>query len=147
PAVLEALARAQVILHAGDVVSPAALDGFRALAAGSGARFHAVLGNNDGALAGSLPETVLVELGGVRVGMVHDAGRREGRPARLHRRFPAADLVVFGHSHVPCDEIGMGGQRLFNPGSPTQRRAQPERTVGLLELAGGQVRRHLIRPV
>ena len=55
--------------------------------------------------------------------------------------------MVFGHSHVPCDEVGVDGQLLFNPGSPTQRRSQPVATFGELELAGGSVRHRAIRPV
>jgi hypothetical protein len=77
--------------------------------------------------------------------MIHDSGSRNGRAARLAARFPNADVVVYGHSHVPDDSEGLGGQRLFNPGSPTQRRAQPLRTYGVLEFADGQVRSHEIR--
>ena len=144
PSVLAVIDEADVVLHAGDVVSAGALAAFEARAAAAGADFYAVLGNNDGSLPGRLAASVTVEIGGVPVGMVHDAGRRDGRPARLRRRFPAAAVVVFGHSHVPCDDLGVDGQRLFNPGSPTERRAQPHRTFGLLELAGGTVRDHRI---
>jgi len=146
-AALAAVDGADVVLHAGDVVSAGALAALQARAAAAGAAFHAVLGNNDGALHGLLPETVLVELAGVRVGMIHDSGPRNGRPGRLRRRFPTADVVVFGHSHEPGDDVGVDGQRLFNPGSPTERRRQPDRTIGLLDLAGGAVRRHRIIPV
>jgi putative phosphoesterase len=98
-----------------------------------------VLGNNDRGLHGVLPESLLLELGGVRIAMVHDSGAKTGRPRRLHRRFPKADLVVFGHSHVPVNEMGEQEQLLFNPGSPTQRRAQPHRTFGRLRLDRGQI--------
>lgn len=125
---------ADVILHAGDVTGPALLDELRAVAP-----VHAVLGNNDVALAGVLPETVELELEGVVVGMVHDSGPRAGREARLHRCFPTADVVVFGHSHIPWNAPGVDGQLLFNPGSPTQRRRQPHRTLGVLRIDGGAV--------
>lgn len=125
---------ADVILHAGDVTGPALLDELRAVAP-----VHAVLGNNDVALAGVLPETVELELEGVVVGMVHDSGPRAGREARLHRCFPTADVVVFGHSHIPWNAPGIDGQLLFNPGSPTQRRRQPHRTLGVLRIDGGAV--------
>lgn len=105
---------------------------------------HAVLGNNDVALRGALPDRLEVELAGVRVALVHDAGARAGRERRLHRWFPDAALVVFGHSHEPVDIEGVGGQRLFNPGSALQRRRQPHRTFGRLELTGGRVVRHEI---
>lgn len=106
---------------------------------------HAVLGNNDRDLV--LPETLELDLAGVAFAMVHDAGPAKGREGRLHRRFPAAAVVVFGHSHVPWDRVGTGGQRLFNPGSPTDRRAQPHHTVGVLDLDDGRVQRHEIAVV
>ena len=65
----------------------------------------------------------------------------------MRRRFPEADLVVFGHSHVPVDEEGMQGQQLFNPGSPTQRRRQPHRTMGVLVVGDGEIIEHRILTV
>jgi hypothetical protein len=126
---------ADIILHAGDLVHASVLDNL-----GSIAPTHAVLGNNDGALTGHLPVTLQLELEGVRLAMIHDSGPRAGRPGRMHRRFPDADVVVFGHSHIPVDEEGIDGQRLFNPGSPTERRSQPHRTAGVLEFADGALR-------
>jgi uncharacterized protein len=76
--------------------------------------------------------------------MVHDSGPRRGREARLWRHFPSADVVVFGHSHEPVDAVGLGHQRLFNPGSPTERRRQPSHTMGWLHLADGRVAEHRI---
>jgi putative phosphoesterase len=108
------------------------------------AETYAVLGNNDRDLRELLPESRLLELDGVQIAMVHDGGTRAGRPRRLHRRFPDAEVVVFGHSHVPVDEVGENGQLLFNPGSPTQRRSQPHRTFGRLRLGGGRVLQHQI---
>ena len=135
PAVAEHLATAEVILHAGDVCTPDVLD----LLAGF-APVHVVLGNNDGpeVAAWGAPETLQVELGGVQVAMVHDSGQKDGRTARMRRRFPTADLVVFGHSHIPMDVTG-DGVRIFNPGSPTDKRRQPHRTLGLLDLADGRI--------
>lgn len=137
PAVAAHLGTADVILHAGDVCTPDVLD----LLAGF-APLHVVLGNNDvpEVAAWGAPETLEVELGGVRVAMVHDSGQKSGRTARLRRRFPTADLVVFGHSHIPMDVTG-DGLRIFNPGSPTDKRRQPHRTLGLLDLDGGELRR------
>jgi putative phosphoesterase len=136
PAVAEHLVTADVILHAGDVCTPDVLD----LLAGF-APVHVVLGNNDRpeVAAWGAPETLQVELGGVQVAMIHDSGQKAGRTARMRRRFPTADLVVFGHSHIPMDVTG-DGVRVFNPGSPTDKRRQPHRTLGLLDLDGGAVR-------
>lgn len=125
---------ADVILHAGDVVEPEHLEALR-----EHATLHAVLGNNDCKLVGVLPETLEVELAGVRVGMVHDGGPARGREQRLHALFPEADVVVFGHSHIPWNRQGVGEQLLFNPGSPTERRRQPCRTAGMLQLHEGRV--------
>ena len=132
--VLDALSRADVVLHAGDITSRQALVELEAMV-----ETYAVLGNNDRDLRGLLPESRLLELDGVQIALVHDSGTRAGRSRRLHRRFPEADLVVFGHSHTPVDEVGENQQLLFNPGSPTQRRAQPHRTFGRLELGRGRV--------
>jgi uncharacterized protein len=138
-AVYERLARADVVLHAGDVVGDDLLDELETFA-----ELHVVRGNNDGALRRSLPETWTAELGGVRVAMVHDSGPTKGRGARMRRWFPDADVVVYGHSHLPEDSVSDAGQRLFNPGSPTQRRRAPTPSFGELELVDGRVRRHRI---
>ena len=138
--VYRALDEAGVVLHAGDIVTAELLHELSGFAP-----TYAVLGNNDvdPSLA-HLPETRLEVLGGVRVAMVHDSGPRTGREARLRRRFPDADVVVFGHSHIPWNERGVDGQLLFNPGSPTERRRQPHATIGLLDLRRGAVVGHEI---
>ncbi|HEY6531840.1 MAG TPA: metallophosphoesterase family protein [Acidimicrobiales bacterium] len=137
PGALAEIERADVVLHAGDVLDPGALAALRELA---GARpFHVVLGNNDHELIGALPDRVEVELAGVQVAVVHDTGARTGREARMRRWFPTADVVVFGHSHEPWAAPGTPGQLLFNPGSAVQRRRQPHHTMGVLELGGGKV--------
>jgi uncharacterized protein len=128
------LATADVILHAGDITQAEHLETLA-----EHAPVHAVLGNNDPELVDLLPETLEIELAGVRVAMIHDSGPARGRQRRLHQRFPDADVVVFGHSHIPWNAPGEGGQLLFNPGSPTERRRQPHRTVGVLDLEAGEV--------
>jgi uncharacterized protein len=133
------LAEADVILHAGDILVGEMLTALRAYAS-----VHAVLGNNDRSLVGALPETLEIELAGVPIAMVHDSGATKGRAKRMRRRFPHSAVVVFGHSHQPVDEIGQEGQRLFNPGSPTQRRRAPTKTMGWLELRAGEVVGHEI---
>lgn len=133
PRVAAQLRDAEVILHAGDVCVADVLDELSEYAP-----VHAVLGNNDGAdvAAWGAPETRELELAGLRVGMIHDSGPAAGRTRRMHARFPDADLVVFGHSHIPLDETG-DGVRIFNPGSPTDRRRQPHGTVGVLRIEDG----------
>ena len=133
-AAYEQLDRADVILHAGDVLIEELLHELSGFAP-----TYAVLGNNDHELGGCLPETRALELAGVRIAMIHDSGPSKGRDGRLHRRFPDADVVVFGHSHIPINRPGLDGQLLFNPGSPTDRRGQPHHTIGVLELEDGRV--------
>jgi len=96
---------------------------------------------------GRLPAERSFTVEGLTIAMVHDSGARQGREARLRRRFPAAEVVVFGHSHVPVDAPGLGGQRLFNPGSPTERRRQPHHTFGRLRIEGGRLLEHRIEVI
>jgi uncharacterized protein len=135
PRVAGYLRRADLILHAGDVCTASVLTELAEYAP-----VVAVLGNNDGPDVADwgAPATAELDLGGLRVAMVHDSGAAAGRMARMRRRFPAADLVVFGHSHIPLDESGPG-LRIFNPGSPTDRRRQPHGTLGVLEIDSGRL--------
>jgi putative phosphoesterase len=131
---------AEVILHAGDLTSADVLAELRAYAP-----VHAVLGNIDGwdVRALGLPETLQLELDGVRVAMIHDSGQRVGREQRLRRRFPEADLIVFGHSHQPVDTL-VEGVRFLNPGSPTWKRRAAEPTVARMTIADGVVETSLV---
>jgi uncharacterized protein len=124
-----------VILHAGDVTEHAVL---HALAAH--APVHAVLGNNDHGT--HLPERLIVRLAGCEIAMVHDSGPATGRSQRLRRWFPTADIVVFGHSHIPWHVVDVHAgheQHQLNPGSAIQRRSQPRCTVARLDLVDGRV--------
>ena len=143
PAVAEQLRGADIILHAGDVCTAVVLDELSAYAS-----VLAVAGNNDGpdVTAWGAPATLQADLGGLAVAMIHDAGAAAGRLARMRRQFPEADLVVFGHSHIPLDAED-GGLRIFNPGSPTDRRRQPHGTVGVLTIADGRLVSAQIVPV
>ncbi|MDN3356641.1 metallophosphoesterase family protein [Actinomadura sp. DC4] len=143
PAVAAHLRGADLILHAGDVCVPSVLDELAAYAP-----VKVVRGNNDGpdVAAWGAPETLEFELAGLPVAMIHDSGQAARRTARMHRRFPGADLVVFGHSHIPMDETG-DGVRIFNPGSPTDRRRQPHGTVGLLHVEDARIVEARIVPV
>jgi putative phosphoesterase len=143
PRVAEHLRGADLILHAGDVCTAPVL-----VELAQYAPVAAVLGNNDGpdVAAWGAPETVELDLDGLSVAMLHDSGAATGRLARMRRRFPAAGLVVFGHSHIPLDE-SVAGLRIFNPGSPTDRRRQPHGTLGLLRIDSGRLTEASIVPV
>jgi putative phosphoesterase len=124
-ACVERLRTADLVLHAGDLVSVSFLEQLRGL----GPPVLAVYGNVDEpALRATLPETRVVEAAGVRIGMVHDAGPRDGREQRLAARFPECDAVVFGHTHLPQVER-VGEVWVLNPGSPTERRRAPAPTM------------------
>lgn len=130
------LRRAELILHAGDVcVAPVLTE------LASYAPVRVVLGNNDHqdvAAWGAQP-TLEFDIAGLPVAMIHDSGPAAGRLRRMRRVFPAARLVVFGHSHIPLDAAD-ASVRIFNPGSPTDKRRQPVGTFGVLEVADGELR-------
>jgi putative phosphoesterase len=143
PEVARRLDGVDLILHAGDVCQATVLEELAAFAP-----VRAVLGNNDGpdVAAWGAPDTLRLDLDGLPAAMVHDAGPAPGRPRRLRRRFPGAELVVFGHSHIPLD-LTADGVRIFNPGSPTDRRRQPRGTMGLLRVEDGRLVEAGIVPV
>ena len=132
-ACVERLRKADLILHAGDLMTADVLADLRAL----GPPVQAVHGNvDDEQVRRLLPSARLVDAGGARIAITHDAGPAVGRLERLRRRFADADAVVFGHSHVPLHERDDSGFQIFNPGSPTDRRRQPRHTMGLCRVDG-----------
>jgi uncharacterized protein len=132
---LELLQEAEAVIHAGDFFAVSVLEELR----GIGPPIHAVHGNVDElALRRALPESLEIEVGGHTVAVIHDAGPAKGRLPRMRTRFPDADAVVFGHSHLPLREEGDGFQ-IFNPGSPTERRRAPRRSMGLLSRDGREL--------
>jgi uncharacterized protein len=129
------LAHADAILHAGDFIEASVLTEIEAF----GPPVHAVRGNVDAAdLQARLPRTRIVEAAGARIAMLHDAGPAVGRLARMRRRFPDADAVVFGHSHIPLHEESEGFA-IFNPGSPTERRRSPHHTMGIATVEHAEI--------
>jgi putative phosphoesterase len=135
------LRRADLIIHLGDFGERSVLEEISAL----GPPVEAVHGNIDSAeLRDLLPAEKVIEVEGVSIALVHDGGPARGRLERLRRRFSAADVVLFGHSHLPLHER-RGRFQIFNPGSPTERRRAPSRTIGVGRATDGQLRlRHVI---
>lgn len=135
-ACFERLRGAELILHAGDISTVLVLREIIAL----GAPVHAVHGNvDDAAVQSLLPTTLEIDVQGARIAMIHDAGPSQGRLRRMRQRFPDADAVIFGHSHVPGHEIDEDGFQTFNPGSPTERRRAPDHTMGIARVRDGSV--------
>lgn len=140
PACVEHLRRADVVLHAGDLTGAAFLDELERLER----PVHAVFGNADeAAVRDRLPERLVLELETSRIGLVHDPGPLRGREDRLVGWFQACDAIVFGHTHVPQVERHRQVW-LLNPGSPTERRRSPARSILLLELGKKGVRPELV---
>jgi uncharacterized protein len=139
PACVDLLRAADLIVHAGDLVRLEVLRELQSLGV-----VVAVRGNvDDAAVRATLPETALVRAGERRIAVIHDAGPARRRLERMRARFPQADAVVFGHSHIPLDERAADGFQIFNPGSPTDRRRQPCHTMGLCH-AGAELEFELI---
>lgn len=139
-ACLDRLRAADLILHGGDVVAASFLEELRAL----GRPVEAVHGNMDEpALRERLPEQRVVEAAGARIGIVHIPGPRAGRAERLRARFPGCQAVVYGHTHVP-EVHRHGGVWILNPGSPTERRSSPARTMLELRVEAGEIEPRLV---
>ncbi|MCX2712649.1 metallophosphoesterase family protein [Mycolicibacterium sp. J2] len=133
-AVWAAVDTADVVIHAGDWVSPDLLDQLESRSR----RLLACWGNNDGdELRARLPERADATLHGLRFTVVHETGAAAGRDERMARLYPDTDVLVFGHSHIPWDATASTGLRLLNPGSPTDRRRQPHCTYLTATLADG----------
>jgi putative phosphoesterase len=127
---------ADVVVHAGDWVEARLLDRLQERAR----RLIGVYGNNDGPeLRARLPEVARADLDGLRLAVVHETGPAKGREQRCARDFPDTDVLVFGHSHIPWDTVAENGLRLLNPGSPTDRRRQPECTYLTARVAEGEL--------
>jgi hypothetical protein len=134
------LRAADLIVHAGDLNTLAVLDELRALG-----EVVAVCGNvDDAGVRAALPASAQVAIGACRLAVIHDGGPKHGRLERLRRRFPQADAVVFGHSHMPLLEHAGDGFQIVNPGSPTERRRAPHHTMAVGRGHDGQLSFELI---
>jgi len=122
-------AGADLIIHAGDWVNWAVVEALEELAPVEG-----VAGNMDPyEVSSRLPARKVISAGGKKIGIIHGSGNPHGMEVRLRREFEAVDLIVFGHSHhsffAPVNAIPM-----FNPGSPTDQRWAPVRSIGIIHL-------------
>ncbi|HEX2202505.1 MAG TPA: metallophosphoesterase family protein [Longimicrobium sp.] len=137
--VFEVFAGVEHILHAGDVGPAGLLDELAAIAP-----VTAVWGNTDSFdVRQRVPEVAEVELGGVRVVVVHGMQLGAPTPAKAAAAYPQAGLVVFGHSHRPVIET-VGGTLAVNPGSAGRPRFRDPVTCALAELEGGRATARLV---
>jgi putative phosphoesterase len=131
-----AVDQADLVVHAGDWVDVSLLDALETRSR----RHVGCYGNNDGpALRERLPEVASVTVDGLPIAVVHETGAAKGREQRCDGAFPAAAVLVFGHSHIPWDSTTPRGLRLLNPGSPTDRRRQPHCTWMTASVADGRL--------
>ena len=129
-----------LIIHAGDFVETSVLEEVRSF----GPPVVAVHGNVDSEdLQNWLPSVTTVEVEEVRIGVIHDSGPSKGRLERMLDLFPDRDAVIFGHSHMPLHEEA-GGFQIFNPGSPTERRRSPFKSMGVAKIDGSKLSFELI---
>jgi uncharacterized protein len=140
-ACVEQLKTADLIIHAGDLIARSVLHQLEAY--GPVVAVHGNIDDRQVRLA--LPEATTLEADGRTIAVIHDAGPANGRMGRLRRRFPRADAVVFGHSHLPLHEAGPDGFQIFNPGSPTERRRAPWPSMGIAHARHGRLSFELIR--
>lgn len=139
--VLSAVEDADIVVHAGDWVDVATLD----LLTSRSRALVGVFGNNDGPeLRARLPEIARVRVEGVDIAVIHETGGAKGREQRMELAFPDADVLVFGHSHIPWDTAAPSGLRLLNPGSPTDRRRQPVCTMMSVTIDGSRIEATLV---
>jgi putative phosphoesterase len=136
PELWAAIDDADVVVHAGDWVGLRVLEELERRAR----VLVGVFGNNDGAaLRARLPEVARFEVDGIRLAVIHETGPASGRETRMDAAFPDAEVLVFGHSHIPWDTVSPQGLRLLNPGSPTDRRRQPVATFMTARIEDGAV--------
>jgi len=138
--------RVELILHAGDVGDQSVLDELEAIA-----ELRAVSGNMDPpALKASLPNRLVEEADGLRIGLIHGSGPPTRLGERLLPSFEAdnIDVLVYGHSHVPENvAVEAAGRKvlLFNPGSLKSNRDGGQPSFGILTIENGRVSGEIIR--
>ncbi len=138
--ILEKFSDVDLILHAGDVIDVRILKQLEKLAP-----VIAVKGNMD--LSGptsNLPEKVVKEVEGVKIGLIHGWGPPSGIVERIKTKFSEpVNVIVFGHTHSPMAEW-IDGMFFFNPGSATDRVYTLYNSVGLLTIDGKEVNGEII---
>jgi putative phosphoesterase len=137
PGVHDALARAELILHAGDVGGSAILDELRLIAP-----VKAVFGNTDPPGEPELVDDIVIEVDGLRVHISHGHEVGSPTPAKLAARYDA-DVVIYGHTHRPL--VTRHDGRLFvNPGAAGPKRFNLSPSVGVLTIANGKAEAEII---
>lgn len=117
-----------LIFHAGDLVDLGVLELFGTK------EVRAVYGNMDSQrVKQELPEQLLMEINGFKIGLIHGWGSPEGIEKKLQDRLGKLDCIVFGHTHYPVNQK-IDGVYFFNPGSAVDKRFAKSRSIGMLEI-------------
>ncbi len=134
PEAINALGDADLIVHAGDVGNPGILDALRAIAP-----VFAIRGNVDGGeWARDLPKTEVVEVGTVKLYVIHDVNELDLSPEAA-----GFDAVISGHSHSPS-VVKRDGVLFLNPGSAGPRRFKLPVTIARMQVRGESLEAQLV---
>ncbi|WP_396611539.1 metallophosphoesterase family protein [Haloferax sp. S1W] len=137
------VARADLVIHAGDFDSPETLEHLRDLAT----RFVGVRGNIDPPSV-NLPYVDIIEVGGLTFVVTHGAGTRTGyasRVAQTVRDAAGRDAIgIAGHIHEVVDEV-VDGVRVLNPGTATAANPSDEATMMVGTVEGGDLSVDVVR--
>ena len=125
PVLIREMEKADLVIHCGDFKEDAVLRFFQE-------RFplEAVQGNRDSAgIRSQLPERKVIHIGGTKVGICHGWGSPFRLAAKIKARFDPADIIIFGHSHIPFHKK-LNGTILFNPGTASGLALKLKKTYG-----------------
>ncbi len=132
------LADKDLVLHAGDIVSTEVVDFL------DRKTFYGVHGNMDPVeVKEVLPARRIIDLGPLRIGLIHGGGSADGLEERVITQFHDVDVVVYGHSHIPANHV-KDGVLMFNPGTATGFTYSGVHTIGVLDV-NDVVRGEIIR--
>jgi uncharacterized protein len=140
--VLDELKNADLIVHAGDFCTIDDYNHFKKLK-----EFKAVWGNMDEmTLRKKLPETLVFEAEGVKIGIYHGDGPPKNIAERVNAKFSTekVDMIIYGHSHL-AESKKIGDVLLFNPGSPTDKVRAPFRSYGWIEIKDKKISTKIIK--
>lgn len=133
---LEGFAGVDLIIHAGDMSSDYVLYELEEIAL-----IHAVAGNTDNDyVQDKLGKKKIITVDGCKIGIIHGDGTGGTTLERVRKAFQgdSVNCVVFGHSHIPFNEV-IDDILYFNPGSPTDKRRQEYYSYGILDVVGNRI--------
>ncbi|MEI8175631.1 MAG: metallophosphoesterase family protein [Candidatus Omnitrophota bacterium] len=135
-----ALKGVDLIVHAGDIVTPEIIDRLSKIAP-----VRAVCGNmDDENVCARLPKKDIIKAGALSLGLIHGSGAPANLMATVRKEFKQVDVIIFGHSHIPCNER-IDGVLFFNPGSPTDKIFAPYNSYGMIEITGKNINARIIK--